>query len=426
MPNTVDTGAKLVLIETDDINKVPFKPGQYIIVDNSMVYYDPTTGTSLENRQCLTPRQEVDVFERQLGKTDSYYLYDVIKNPIDGDLAIIKDTIPNTNKYQYTIYIYNDNPEDTNDQEWRKLTESYLASNIYIDSDIKVTSQLNGVEPITVEKGSSIMDLFEVALSPDKYPNIEMPSLKATLSVKDEDKLEFSAGTVVKPILKIEFNPGSYEYGPETGVTVTGGTIVDSNGISYIFLANTFNANGFIGIYELEDLEIKENTNYNVSIKLEYGEGCAPNTFKGNVYSSGSIRANTIDASSSTTIIGYLPKLYYGTSNLVGANLITEETITSEQLKSLSNVSSTCSENTFPLDIPKGTSSIIVAHPSDSEHPLDNVILKTFCTPMLEAFGEPVNKLIPIANNLNKEYTVYIYNPAEPYVNSTSVTIILK
>ena len=56
-----DTGAVFELIETDNINKVPFKVGQYIIVDDGMVYYDPTTGSSINDRACLTPKNEVDI-----------------------------------------------------------------------------------------------------------------------------------------------------------------------------------------------------------------------------------------------------------------------------------------------------------------------------------------------------------------------------
>ena len=51
-----NTGAVFTLVETDNINKVPFKGGQYIIVDNGMVYYDPTIGTTLD----ITIKKEND------------------------------------------------------------------------------------------------------------------------------------------------------------------------------------------------------------------------------------------------------------------------------------------------------------------------------------------------------------------------------
>ena len=103
-----NTGAVFTLVETDNINKVPFKGGQYIIVDNGMVYYDPTIGTSIDDRCCLTPQREVDVNDRSKDSngewlSDEYYL-GLCTNPINGDVNIIRDTIDGTDKKEYTIY----------------------------------------------------------------------------------------------------------------------------------------------------------------------------------------------------------------------------------------------------------------------------------------------------------------------------------
>ena len=90
MTNEISTGKMLKLIETDNVYKVPFNAGQFIIVDDGMMYYDSTVGESLDDRICLTPKHEVDICIRENDLTDEYYL-SLHTKPIIGDLVIIKD-----------------------------------------------------------------------------------------------------------------------------------------------------------------------------------------------------------------------------------------------------------------------------------------------------------------------------------------------
>lgn len=134
---------KLRLVETTNVNNVNFYPGQYIIVkndDSGNVYFDPTTGHSLNDRIHLNPKQEIDIYVKDENQSFNYYL-GLQTKPKDGDLCIIKEPIDESDKYLNHIFIYNDNPEDTNENEWCELTGNYTSSDVYFDKNINITNQ---------------------------------------------------------------------------------------------------------------------------------------------------------------------------------------------------------------------------------------------------------------------------------------------
>lgn len=233
MPVTVNTGRKLKLIETDDINKVSFEDGQYIIMDDGGVYYDPTTGASVEDRICLNPSQSINTYERTNDYTDLYYL-ELQTKPINGDMIIIKDLIPNTTKYAFTIYLYNTNESDNNEASWLKLTSSYDADDVYIDKDIIFVQSDEeaefGIKRINLKGKSLSESLIELA-GEDEEPIITPPSAITTANFE-----WIEAGPTVNIRCETQISFGEYEFGPEVLCEVPNYDLYETthyNGYSY-------------------------------------------------------------------------------------------------------------------------------------------------------------------------------------------------
>lgn len=413
MPNEVNTGKKLKLIETDDINKVPFEQGQYIIVDDGMVYYDPTFGVTLDDRICLTPKQEIDVYVRSNNYTNEYYLA-LHTRPINGDIVIIKDLIPNTNKYIYTIYIYNDNPEDTNPSDWVKLTGQYRADDIYFDKDVTLTIDLPGHTLVDGKKtipgvGKNLTEIFDSIFAPEKMPKIVPPSIE----VKLNEAGKYQIGTVVTPTYEVVFNPGSYEFGPDTEVKLNSVRVVSSTGTTKSTTSGSFSA-----------ITITPDTNFYIEVTVTHSSGTIPMTVKGHNYAEGQIKAGTIKVKSAA-ISGFTTSLYYGCKTTV----IKPSDITSDFIKSLNSTATEPDTNTVNMVVPVNTRSIILACP-ESSGGLEKIYNETVNADMLEAFGAPTivkvagadNKL---SSNYAKNYLVYIYSPAEPYEIKANLKVYL-
>lgn len=404
----VETGKKLQLVETDNINKVPFNAGQYIIVDNGIVYYDPTNGLTLEDRKCLTPTHGINIYERNNNQTDEHYL-SLQTNPVDGDLVIIKDLIPNSTNYSYIIYLYNSNSEDNNDKLWCKLTGSQNAKDIFLNSDINITAPITQIlnEPKVIKaSGKNIEEVLNSIFSPELNPVIVQPS--ASISFPNAGSYEI--GSVVIPKYSIGFNSGDYEYGPDTNVEAITYTATSSNGD----VMNTSSG-------DFASITVTDSTSFYVTADVTHSAGAIPLTNKNNEYLDGQISEGTVSVQSSR-ITGYVNGLFYGGTE----NDITTG-ITSDIIRGLNKTNKNYKAETITINIPVGTKSIILACPNNKTG-VTKVYNNTVNADMTTAFGNPTEILVKGNNTDNKyatTYNVWTYTPAEAYsvVASLSITL---
>lgn len=410
MPNEVSTGKMLKLIETDNINKVPFNAGQFIIVDDGMMYYDSTIGKSIDDRLSLTPKHEIDTYIRENNLSDEYYL-SLHTQPILGDMVIIKDLIPNTTKYSFTIYLYNDNPEDTNTDDWVKLTESYNASNVYFDKDITIAVDIPGIDLVDGKKiinstGKNIFEVFNSIFYPEKNPDIIKPSI----TVNFPEAGCYELGTVIIPTYEVSFNPGEYEFGPDTDVQVNEYEIKSSTGAIKTTSSGSF-----------QPITIDDDTDFYITTTIYHSDGTIPINNKNNEYFDGQIKAaGLVDISKSIT--GYLNGLYYGVSE----QIIDPNTVDSNFIKTLNKTQKAYNNEPVNMTVPIGSKSIILACPVENIG-ISEVFNHTANCDMFSAFGTPVVKNILDNNESNvhaKDYNVWIYTPAESYEFNTKLTII--
>ena len=144
----------------------------------------------------------------------------------------------------------------------------------------------------------------------DANPNITQPSVSITLTGAGAKEV----GTNFTPSYKVNFNAGSYQYGPATGVTVSEYDVTDTNSGSASTQTGSFT-----------QFTVEEGTNYRCSVEVTYGDGAIPKTSLGNDYAAGQIKGGSKSAQSSavTGYRGWFAGYYGGSQALPDATAIT-------------------------------------------------------------------------------------------------------
>ena len=225
-----------------------------------------------------------------------------------GDIAYVKEAIYTdvnnaaNSKYAYTGYVYNGNA-------WAAMDGNYSADNIYFDDDMMVTTDIgyittgtNGSGTIP-SKGKNLTEVFEAMFVQESQPTVAQPSISLTAS----KNTAYEVGESVTPSYSVSLNPGSYSYGPETGVverptetTVTGWEIT-ATGVTE---PKTAKSGSF------DAITVADDTNFTITAKVYHTAGATPVTNKGNAASTAPIAEGSL-STTSAAVTGYR-KFFYG------------------------------------------------------------------------------------------------------------------
>ena len=209
----------------------------------------------------------------------------IIESPKDGDTAIVKRVISG-DKFSYTAYVY--------DGTWKAMDGNYNAENVYFADNLTYTAPI-GVLTVPssgsgtiASSGKNVKDVLASILAKEKNPSITQPSASM-----DSDNIKaYEAGTNVAINYSISTNPGSYAYGPDTGVTFSGHKAT-FNGETVTGASGTFTS-----------VQVTDTTNLSITGSVDYSDGAIPKTNLGNAYTSGQIKAGTKTLSKGT-LTGY-------------------------------------------------------------------------------------------------------------------------
>ena len=254
-----------------------------------------------ENRDSCTT---VNVAE---GQSDTDALAS-ISNPKNGDTAVLIKVISGDQK-SYTAFVY--------DNAWKAMDGNYNASNVYFDEDITYTVGFGTLaKPTSNAKfpatGKNVTEVFKALMAESKDPVTTQPS--ATLSSNNIGAME--VGTNIAINYNISTNPGSYSYGPETGVTFS----------EYKATFNGETLTGASGTFT--SVQVTDNMSLSISGSVKHSDGVIPKTNLGNAYEKGQIKAAT-KSISKDTLTGYR-NWFYGykaggatidVANLTSANI---------------------------------------------------------------------------------------------------------
>ena len=219
------------------------------------------------------------------GEQTDAQLLATVESPKDGDTAIIKRAISG-DKVSYTAYVY--------DGTWKAMDGNYNAENVYFAGDLTYTAPI-GVLTVPssgsgtiASSGKNVKDVLASILAKEKNPVTTQPSA----SMSSSNIGAYEVGTNVTINYSISTNPGSYTYGPNTGVTFSGHKAT-FNGETVTGASGTFTS-----------VQVTDTTNLSISGSVDYSDGAIPVTNLGNNYTSGQIKAGS-KALSKGTLTGY-------------------------------------------------------------------------------------------------------------------------
>lgn len=208
------------------------------------------------------------------GEQTDDQLLATIESPKDGDTAIVKRAISG-DKVSYTAYVY--------DGTWKAMDGNYNAENVYFAGDLTYTAPI-GVLTVPssgsgtiASSGKNVKDVLASILAQEKNPTTIQPSA----SMSSSNIKAYEVGTNVAINYSISTNPGSYTYGPPTGVTFSGHKAT-FNGETVTGASGTFTS-----------IQVTDSTNLSISGSVDYSDGAIPKTNLGNSYTSGQIKAGT-------------------------------------------------------------------------------------------------------------------------------------
>lgn len=276
---------------------------------------------------------DTDVIARVLGTLSAQAGVD--------DIFIVKTLIAD-DKYAYAAYVYDG-------ENWAAMDGNYSAENVYFPSDLTITAPI-GVQTIpasgskTLETaGKTVKQVFDLLMAEEKNPAITNP----TASITSAQIKAYEVGTSVTPHYQVNLNPGSYQFGPDTGVTATSYQVSDSDDNQLTTQSGDFPA-----------LVVGDGENYTMSAQVGYSDGAVPVTNLGNEYPAGKITAGTLSASTGA-ITGYRNS-FYGTFTAKDT-----EGTTSASIRTLTKSGGALKAGSkFSITIPVGALRVVFAYPA--------------------------------------------------------------
>ena len=351
-----------------DTEKNIFKIGDgektFSQIDKYFVSFDEVVKAINEATKNL---HTADVYEAEvdLGADKLAALKALATNPFKGDFGIVKEKLSPEGKYQYTAYIYDG-------ENWAAMDGNYDAENVYFQKDLTITAPI-GVQTIPssgsktlATTGKNLKQVLDMIVASEKNPSTTQPSV--TLNSSNIGAKE--VGTNIAIAYSFATNPGSYTYGPTTGVTFSGYEAT-FNGETLTGASGTFTS-----------MQVVDDTNLSISGKCASSEGAVPLTNLGNPYEVGKIAAKNYTPSKGTLTgyRGWFYGYYNGTTAIADPAAITSAqlrafgtktnfptTMNTSQMQQMffaapkgrvSSVSISNAVNGAPLTVTKGSASV--------------------------------------------------------------------
>ena len=319
-----------------------------------------------------------------------------------GDIAIVKELIAG-DKRQYTAYVYDG-------AKWTAMDGNYSAENVYLKDDItlagnytqvgNLTKSASGTATFSVA-GKSIAEALMEIFSKRLQPTATQPSCGITLTGAGAKEV----GTLFTPSYTTSFNPGSYTYGPATGVTASTYSVSDGS-------TTLTTATG-----SFAQLTVSDSTNYKLTLSVTHTEGVVANDNLGSASDPEVKIAAGSKSATSSAVTGYR-NMFFGTMTTKPVD------ITSADIRALTTKQAKGNVTDKSIAIPTGALRVVFAVPGDKQitsikdvNGLNAQILSSFTTKTVSVEG---------ANGFTAiEYTVYYmdYASANDTANSYLVTV---
>lgn len=314
------------------------------------------------------------------------------------DIGIVKRAIAG-DAMSYTAYVYNGST-------WTAMDGNYDASNVYFATDLTATAPVGVVEipasgsTTIAAAGKSLKDVLASILAKRVAPTAAAPT--ASINFTNATKA-VEVGTVVTPTYAATFNPGSYTYGPATGIKVSAWSVTDGT-------TTLTTASGSFPEITIGD-QNGDPATISLTATATHTQGAIPVDNLGDEAADVQIAAGSVSATTSTKLTCYR-NFFYGSLTTSTA----EAPLTSDLIRGLSKGGTYAGAKTLTVNAgAQGAKRVVVAYPkSTTRAGLKEVLLTSsmnaditdaYMAQEVNVEGENGYAAIP--------YTVYVYEPAE-------------
>ena len=229
------------------------------------------------------------------GESDAQALAREITNPKKGDMAVVIRTFVEskeegnesyTAKRSYTAYIHDGTG-------FKAMDGNYSADNVYFDEDLTYTVQFGTLAKPSGSakfpaKGKNVSQVFASLMAQEANPSKTSPAVSFNTQTGFGT---FEIGTTKNLTYGASLSPGSYTYGPATGITAKTWEVT-CTGVS----GSKSTATGTF------DNVVAEATAKTITAKATYGDGAIPVTNLGNSYAAGQIKAGSASKTSDSLV----------------------------------------------------------------------------------------------------------------------------
>lgn len=338
----------------------------------------------------------------------------------NGDVAICKATFAD-GKVSYTSYVYDaelDVEGETSTHGWSAMDGNYSATNVFLKNDITLAGDFTKIgnyeKGQKINKGTSLEALFSGMMQQELSPNVTMPG--ASISVSGNSGEVGSSYTLPTATLKID-SVGSYEYGPDTGITFAIGDVELKQGSNSKKNDAVMVKDSTIKLQatDTETLYSDTKKSYTFTATASHSEGAMPVTNLGNNDPDAKIAAGDITIASQTATFTGWRRIFGGGT--------TAATIDSANIRALAQLKK--SSDTVPttsggkgiiINAAKGSTKVVFAYPTSWTSKTPKFEIFTMAWGATTGFEKSTVNVADARGGENgmKEYTVYTYTPATP------------
>ena len=327
--------------------------------------------------------------------------------PKAGDMFAVV-TVVDSITYEMTAYRFDG-------EDWVSITGNVDADKVIMPEDITTLSS----------KGKSVLDVFTEILSKRLQPTITAQPSISGFNLSGAKAVEAGTSLASAAYTAGNLNPGSYQYGPETGVTASnwvvqritdGGTeqIASVDAASLSAGSDNNGGNGFI---------IGDQGGENVVASLKYkaiathGAGVTAND---NLGSASDPAVNIASGTKEKTTGAYTPyrNYFYGATT-------EKPTVDSAYIRGLTKSNKAYAAGTLTINVPAGAQRVVIACIAGktgvtkviNETAMNADVTSTFTQSSVNVEGAEGYTAVA--------YNVWVFEPAVPYENAATLKVTL-
>ena len=314
------------------------------------------------------------------------------------DIGIVKRTIAG-DAMSYTAYVYNGST-------WTAMDGNYDASNVYFATDLTATAPVGVVEipasgsTTIAAAGKSLKDVLASILAKRVEPKATAPT--ASINFTNATK-SVEVGTVVTPTYTATFNPGSYTYGPATGIEVSAWSVTDGT-------TTLTTASGSFPKITIGD-QSGDPATISLTATATHGAGAIPVDNLGDEAANVQIAAGSVSATTATKLTCYRNFFYGGLTTSTA-----EAPLTSDLIRGLTKGGAYNSSKILNINAAAGWKRIVVAIPASSARAGITLVN------LVSTLNADITADYKVVENVDVEgadgytavaYKVYVYEPAK-------------